>query len=287
MHWKFKAAAFKLLDHVPGGAAMHFQLQRHVTRNWPRRHEHLVAYIDIARLALRDFAAFSDVDPADARFVEIGAGRDLATPLVMRLLGAGPITAVDIARLARLDLVNHAAATLAAELGKPRPHFDSWEALKEFGIDYRAPHDIAANPEIGPFDAFLSNEVLEHIPAAALADVFAASRAFLKPGGLSIHSIDYSDHFARDSGVSRYNFLTYDEAGWRPYNSGFQYVNRLRHSEYIALHERNGLEILQTAPYGEQIPDEIVRNLAPQFQRFEREDLAIMRSRIVARRKPA
>lgn len=284
MHWKVKAAVFKALDHVPGGAAMHFQMQRHITRNWPRRHEHLVAYIDIGRQALADFARFSDVDAAQARFIEIGAGRDLATPLVMRMLGAGPVTAVDIARLARLELVNHAAATLAAELGLAAPQFSSWDALRDYGIDYRAPHDIAARPDIGPFDAFISNEVLEHIPPDALKAVFAASRRFLKPGGMSIHSVDYSDHFARDTGVSRYNFLKFDERGWRPYNSGFQYVNRLRHSEYIALHVDNGLEVLDTKPFAGDIPPDVLEALAPQFRRFDQQDLRIMRSRIVGRR---
>src|SRR5690606_18151885 len=122
------------------------------------------------------------------------------------------------------------ARTLAMELKKPVPQFDSWKQLEAFGVRYMAPHDIAEQPDIGPFDAFLSNEVLEHIPADALRRIFAATRIFLKPGGLSIHSIDYSDHFARDTGVSRYNFLIYDDKDWKPYNSRFQYVNRLRHS---------------------------------------------------------
>lgn len=285
MHWKLKAAVFKALDYVPGGDALHFQLQRHVTRNWPRRRDHLVTYIETARLVLRDFSRFSAIDPAGAGFVEIGAGRDLAAPLAMRFMGAGPVTTIDIARLARLDLVNHAARILAGELKVPAPHFDSWEALRAFGIDYRAPYDIAARPGIGPFDAFISNEVLEHIPAESLRALLAATKTFLKPGGLSIHSVDYSDHFARDSGVSRYNFLTYDDREWRPYNSGFQYVNRLRHSEYVALHEENGLEILDTEPYAEDIPAEIVAGLAPRFKAFAPDDLRIMRSRIVARRR--
>jgi hypothetical protein len=283
LHWKLKAAVFKALDYVPGGDAIHFQLQRHVTRNWPRRHEHLVAYVDIARKALRDFAKHSPVKMEDARFIEIGAGRDLATPLAMRLLGSGPVTAVDIARLAHLDLINHAARILAAELQVAAPQFASWDALKSFGIDYRAPHDVAADPGIGRFDAFISNEVLEHIPADALQGIFAAAPRFLTPGALSIHSIDYSDHFARDSGVSRYNFLTFGEKEWRPYNSGFQYVNRLRHGDYIGLHEKNGFTVLETDPYGEPIPPEILANLAPRFRNYAPDDLAVMRSRIVAR----
>lgn len=150
----------------------------------------------------------------------------------------------------------------------PAGPFESWSQLAEFGIDYRAPYDIAANPELGPVDAFVSNEVFEHIPPGALRDILRASRTFLRAGGLSIHSIDYSDHYARGGNVSRYNFLTYDDAEWRAYDSRFQYVNRLRHSEYLGLHDDAGLEVVDVETYSEELPAAVSTNLADRFRGY-------------------
>lgn len=89
----------------------------------------------------------------------------------------------------------------------------------------------------------------ESLPAL-LADGFQ----ILKPGGLAIHASDYSDHFARGTDVSRYNFLQYSSARWRTFNSRIQFVNRLRHSEYLNLFRAAGFELVEVNEHSGEIP---------------------------------
>ena len=129
MDWRLKALAFRLLD-LPGGTYAHYFLQRHVTRNWPRRATTLNSLQNIARRVVEDYARHVGGTPSSV--LEIGAGRDLAVPLALRKLGVAKIITSDVDRLARLDLIQHAAARILA--GEVR--LDSWESLERFGIFY-------------------------------------------------------------------------------------------------------------------------------------------------------
>jgi hypothetical protein len=97
------------------GENLHFLMQRYLTRSWPRPTGILTAFIDSASETLSTFSTHSDTPVSKSAFLEIGAGRDLA--IALKLLGAKQVTAVDIRRLGKLDLVNHAAAVLADPLG--------------------------------------------------------------------------------------------------------------------------------------------------------------------------
>jgi len=284
LHWKTKAAAFRILSAVPFGKRAHFFLQRHLTKNWPRKASDVVALVGLAKNTIGDFNRYSATRLADATFLELGAGRDLAVPLALKMLGAGRVLAIDISRLCRLDLVNHAARVAASALGTQAPRVSSWNDLLDFGVDYRAPLGSAGVADLPPYDAVISNEVLEHIEPTQLQLLMTRLAENLSSGGLSIHSIDYSDHYARGAAVSRYNFLKFSDKQWRPYNSPFQYVNRLRHSEYLTIFERTGLRIVHAAPYAEPLPADIHENLAPQFRQFAADDINVMRARIVAQK---
>ena len=283
MHWKLKAAGFRTLDVLPFGESLHFLIQRRLTRSWPHSSPVVKTYIDSAKETLRTFSIHSDTPVGRARFLEIGAGRDLALPIALKLLGAKQVMAVDIRRLAKLSLVNLSAKIIATKLGEKLEPFSSWHALKEFGIDYRAPCDITFD-QLGSFDAFISSSVLEHIPRDALQNILVATKKFLAQGGLSIHVIDYSDHYARDGGISKFNFLTFGDDEWLPFNSRLQYVNRLRHSEYLAFHRRAGLDIVCTEVHSEDLPSHVSKNLAARFRELEPDDLKILYARIVSRR---
>ena len=132
MDWRLKALAFRVLD-LPGGTYAHYFLQRHVTRNWPRPAKTLDALQNIARRVVEDYARHVGGTPSSA--LEIGAGRDLAVPLALRKLGVVKVITSDVDRLARLDLIQHAAARIVP--GEAR--LDSWESLQRFGIFYAPP----------------------------------------------------------------------------------------------------------------------------------------------------
>jgi hypothetical protein len=269
MDWRLKAFAFRVLD-IPGGDRIHYLLQRHATRNWPRRAVTLDALAQIAKRVTDDYQRHMGSHPQAV--LEVGAGRDLAVPLALRGLGIGRVIASDVQRLARIDLVSHAGRHL---LGKD---LRSWDDLEAFGIHYRAPHYVsAADPAV---NCSCSNEVLEHVPPDQLVKLLAGLRAVTK--GITTHSIDYSDHYARsDKRLSRLNFLRYSDAEWRPFNSGKQYVNRLRHSDYLALFREAGFTILEESSLPTQPPRDMV--IAEQFRCYDPSDLFAIKGRIVAR----
>lgn len=62
--------------------------------------------------------------------------------------------------------------------------------LKEAGIEYLAPLD-AAHTDLPSksIDCHFSVTVLEHIPPAVLADIFAEAKRILKPTGTAIHFV--------------------------------------------------------------------------------------------------
>ncbi|MGV7215892.1 class I SAM-dependent methyltransferase [Bradyrhizobium sp. UFLA05-112] len=268
MDWRIKALAFRALD-LPGGAHAHYFLQRHVTRNWPRPVKRLDGLSTAARRLCEDYTRHTGGPPTSV--LEIGAGRDLAVPLTLRKLGVQRVIASDIEPLAKIDLVQHAAMHIL-----PNRSFANWDELRSFGIDYRAPHHVSsADSEV---DCTCSHEVLEHVPADQLKPLLSGLRAVTK--GLTIHSIDYSDHYARsDESVSRFNFLRYSDTEWRPFNSGKQYVNRLRHSDYVRLFEEAGFTILDATT----IPGEPISGVAEQFLRYDQDDLFAIKGRIIAR----
>lgn len=281
MHWKTKARIFRFLSALPLGAQLHYLLQRHVTREWPRRPGHLDELLVAATRLLADAKARADVE--HSHFVEIGAGRDMAVAVALRLMGVRRITCIDVDRLARVDLVGHAARHMAARLGVPAPSLQSWEDIQGFGIDYVAPAGLASVrlPDAS-VDCFYSVDTLEHIPRPALETILVEVRRILKPAGLTINFIDYGDHYARGDPALQFNFLTFSDEAWEPYNSKFQYVNRLRHSEFLALFARAGLHASTVEPHVEAPQAEVVRRLDPRFRRFSMEDLFTLRAKIVA-----
>jgi hypothetical protein len=284
MNWKLKAKIFRALECTPFGSSLHYQLQRHVTREWPRRSDVLDALLTAARRVLAETRGCGESGLESAHFLEIGAGRDLAVAIALRLLGVGRVTCVDVSRLARLDLISHAAMYLAKRLEVPCPRFSSWMDLERFGIVYVAPADLGA-ADLAPlsFDAFYSVDTLEHIPAADLTNVLVASRRLLKSSGVMVHLIDYGDHYARGSGhLSCFNFLTYSEGAWRRFNSKFHYVNRLRHSQFVRMFNDVGMRIDRMEAVIEETQPLVLDKLAPEFSGFQVEDLFTVRAMIVS-----
>ena len=280
MHWKTKSAAFRILSAIPFGGTIHHLLQRHVTHEWPRAEPVLDELIVAAREILA--AASIAGDPGKASFVEIGAGRDVAVALALRMLGVGSVTTLDIDRLARIDLVNHSAQYMARQIGVTVPSFASFDDLAAYGVTYRAPLRIT-DIEDERFDCFYSVDTLEHIPAEPLAEVLAAARARLKPGGITVHIIDYSDHYARGSGASRLNFLRYSDRDWEAHNSRLLYMNRLRHSQFLDLFAKAGFQSIDDAPFRLDAADVPMNELDAKFRAMSIEDVATLHARISAR----
>jgi hypothetical protein len=285
LNWRIKARIFHLLSVLPFGFWAHYEIQRLITREIPRNAETLDALLSAAKR----IASASRLTPAQlctAHFLEIGSGRDLAVAIALRMLGVGKVTCTDINSLAKLPMIRHAINHFAARLTVPAPRISSWRDLAGFGIDYLAPQDLRlARINARTIDCFYSVDTLEHIPTSDLVKVLEAAARMLTRDGMSIHLIDYSDHYARGQPISRVNFLKFSEAEWRPFNSSLQYVNRLRHSEYVKIFEDTGFSVLKVEVDHLSIDKDILRQLAPQFKKFDPLDLFTLRAIIVSRVK--
>jgi hypothetical protein len=112
--------------------------------------------------------------PSGARLCEIGAGEPLVAGTLAQL--GYRVTVVD-----PYDGSGNGPTALA--------HFrNAYPNLRFVGRHF-SPHLTELTP--GEFDAVYSISVLEHLDAAAVNDVVAASRRFLRTGGSHIHAIDF------------------------------------------------------------------------------------------------
>jgi SAM-dependent methyltransferase len=286
MHWQTKARAFRALSVVPFGANLHFLLQRHLTRRLPRPEKQVKAIYTRAQRLLERYAIHGTRATDSSTFFEFGSGRDLVVPLAISACGAKRFVTMDIERLAKLDLIRSNAAIVAKLNGTARPPLSSWADLhRDWRVDYRAPADARATGfESDTIDCAVSVETLEHIPHDDIFNILKEVHRILRPDGVALMQIDYGDHFKGfDPSISSFNFLTYSDEGWQPFQSRFQYVNRLRHSEYVNLFEKAGFEMVLVDADRKPVEPAILARLAPRFQQFSQEDLFTLGALIVAR----
>lgn len=286
MHWQAKARTFRVLSNIPFGETMHYAMQRYVTRRLPRSEKQVGSIYSSARRLSELYETHGPRRLRDSTCFEFGAGRDLIIPLAFSAHGAKRFITVDIERLAKLNLIRSNAAIISRVSGVNRPDLRSLEDLdRAWNIDYRAPADARATGlEAGSIDCAVSVETLEHIPRDDIGAILKELRRILRPDGLALMRIDYGDHFKGfDPSISSFNFLTYSEEDWAPFQSRFQYVNRLRHSEYLQLFRECGFDVLRDDPDRRPLEQPIMERLAPGFRGFSAEDLFTLGSLIIAR----
>ena len=249
--WRTKAAAFRLFDAMPAGRHLYYLAQRHVTRTLPRD---LSEHRRWAVAHANAFRARYDGDLGRARLFEFGAGWDLFNSLVQWCFGVNRQLVVDVVRWARADQINHAIRYLR-DNPPPSAHRlpatgvdDAFEASlsAQYGIEYRAPSDARATAlDTGGIDLICTTSVLEHVPPAALHEIMRECHRISRPGAISSHVVDYSDHYAHsDRAITPYNFLRFADRDWSRYNPALHYQNRLRHFEYGEIFEQNGFAIV-------------------------------------------
>jgi SAM-dependent methyltransferase len=177
---------------------------------------------------LRRFAfGIVDDNPAIAARVsgadvcEIGPGDHLATGLVLLGAGAKSYTVVD--RFPG-DYFGPDAQAWYAAVREARPT----------DADIRAVHAIPAaieNVAALPTDAFdlvISQAVGEHVTCI---DAFTKATAkMLRPGGVAVHNVDFSNHGLLDGD----EFLSVPETVWRWMGSNRGLPNRKRKADFLA-----------------------------------------------------
>ncbi|MDR1515040.1 MAG: class I SAM-dependent methyltransferase [Synergistaceae bacterium] len=246
-------------------------------------------------------------------FFEVGTGRVPIVPVAYWLGRAGKIITVDLNPYMRKELMEDMFFYITKEEEKIRAIFGDllddgrFGALLEYGragkinvnevlemceIEYLAPKDASKTglPERSA-DYHTSNAVYEHIPREILKNILEEGNRIIKPDGLFINGIDYSDHFAQmDKGISQINFLQYDEKEWDKYaGNRYMYMNRLRHDDFLGLFAEVGHEVIETettkSEDAERILDEGKIKINERFKNKGNEILSIIGSSFITRKK--
>jgi len=169
----------------------------------------------------------------DKHILELGPGKTIEVALKAKENGASSVALVDI-----------------------EPYLSNQQILDN-GINYKI-YDGKQIPFPGEsFDLIWSSDVYEHIrfPQLTIEETYR----LLRPGGMVIHIIDLADHFSFGTNNSDiiFNCLKYPKWIWEAMTwNRSNYVNRLRASQWIDIHESVGFKIIsQNTEINEYIRD--------------------------------
>ena len=239
--------------------------------------------------------------PSGGIFFEVGTGRVPIVPIGYFLMGAKKVVTIDLNPYLDLELLveslnymknnpNLVRETLGDYFDEDRFQIlrsidtSSFIALEQILnsllIEYIAPGDATdIKMESNSFDFYISCTVLEHISENVISKILEEGRRVLKPSGLAIHGIDYSDHFSHsDTNISAINFLQYSDEKWDRYAANrYMYMNRLRHSEFIRLFKEAGYLIEGEKVDRSESITELLKSfeLDARFVCMDHEDLAV------------
>ena len=307
MHWKMKAGIQNAIAALPQPVshALYYQLQRRFGRLQTVDPRLLVENA----IGIWDRLLAHGVDPVGKTFCEIGTGRSVTIPALFWLMGAARTITIDLNAYLKAAIVRQTMEALCQRpdlvslIGRRLRH-DRWKVIREWNdsdaptltgfldlcnITYVAPADSAhTRLESASVDVHTSVTVLEHIPPDTLRQVLVEAGRVLRPDGLSVHLIDYGDHFSHTSPqIPVINFLQYSAAQWARYaNNRYMYMNRLRHDDMQAIFNSAGHQILSDGPVVDSQAFKLLQGgfpLSSEFQHKPPEILAITHAWIVSR----
>ncbi len=104
---------------------------------------------------------------------------------------------------------------------------------------YYFPKTNICNGDLKSVDLIVSRFVLEHVPPKEIKKMHDFFNSNLKSGSYILHLISPSDHRAyNDPSLSLQDFLKYSKEEWDGIQTKFDYHNRLRLPQYLALFEK-------------------------------------------------
>jgi SAM-dependent methyltransferase len=235
------------------------------------------------------------VTPGGLRFLEIGTGWFPTLPLCWSLAGAASVVTFDLTRHLDLGLTLRLLGLLethlpliaragARDIERVEADYERLKGASSLGdlldrarVEYRAPADMTKSKlPAESVDVVFSNSVLEHVPRDVISEMMQESLRVLRHGGLALHSANCGDHYAYfDSGITSINYLTYTEKEWRFWNNKLLFQNRLRPSDFLALAEVAGLQVVWTRvkPRQELLDALPTLRIAPEFRSYPKEQL--------------
>jgi len=301
--WYLKAAIQGGLSLLPQSQRWNYFLQRYISKNLRLRPSYFEKKLQLCTQHIDHY--YHHRDTAPAKIIELGTGWLPIVPLGLALSGHADIISVDLNPLLRDQLVKetltffvqydadshlkthlpHLKDERVKQLHKAFEEIDqigAEDALALMGITYIV--GDARSVQLGNIDLMVSNNTLEHIPGHIIEEIFQNFHTMLGNTGLMSHLIDLSDHYSHfDREITPYNFLQFSPERWKWYNNKLHYQNRLRASDYHAIHHRAGFEILSETHNVKSIVDLERVTLAPEYDSYTPEDLAVTSSWVVSR----
>jgi SAM-dependent methyltransferase len=306
MHWRLKGLIQKALGVVPGGAHLHYWLQR--TGGGLRDlGAECDSKVDDWQLMVGHLRSVG-IPIAGTRFLEMGTGWYPTFPFCLYLAGAGGVDTLDLHRHLKPDLtrqcaqrlhakVDAIAAAAGVEAAHVRERQQALLAALEHGVSldaatggvvrYRAPADAACTTlTAASIDVVFSNSVLEHVSGDVIERCFVEARRILRPGGVAFHSVNCGDHYAYvDRSIDQLHYLRYGHRAWRRWNNAFLYQNRLRAADFTAMARAAGfaIEVDTATARPHRLAALDAMTVHPDFAGYSREQLAITSIDFVAR----
>jgi SAM-dependent methyltransferase len=304
MHWRLKGLAQKGLSIIPGGGYLNDGLQK---KYGGLRHfeQNIADKLEDWRLSMR-YLQKVGFELEGTSLIEIGTGWYPTLPICFSLVGAKRILTYDISRHMDAGLTFRMIAALEphlemmAEAGGRHPEDirtryrellqarDLNTLLEWARVEYCAPADTrATGSPPNTADLVYSNSVLEHVPKPIIQSLMKEIVRMLRPGGLTLHNVGCNDHYAFvDRRISFVNYLRYSEARWNKWNNRLQYQNRLRAPEFLEMAAEAGLEVIykQVAVRPGTREALMTFEVAPEFQRFSKEHMAITTVDFIAKK---
>lgn len=312
MDWKIKASIQNVISALPSSAS-------YEAYYWVQRHFGNLRTIDPTSRLTAGIETWQRIqangsDPANKVFFEVGTGRVPLVPLAYWLMGAAQTITVDLNPYLKEELVNESLSYISHNREKVRNLFGSLLDQARFSkllslyettsfstkafldlckIVYVAPGDAARTGLAAEsVDFHTSFTVFEHIPPDVLVSILKEGNRIVRPSGMFINRIDYSDHFAHsDTTISKINFLQYSNDEWDHFaGNRYMYMNRLRHDDFLEIFSQVGHKILETTLDTDQRSEMILASgglqLNPRFRTKSLTTLAIIGSWIVSRKQP-
>jgi hypothetical protein len=128
---------------------------------------------------------------------------------------------------------------------------------------------------------------MEHIPREVIQAIVHEQRRILKPGALSVHSVNCCDHYAYfDPILNPVRYLTFTEHEWKFWNNNLLYQNRLRPRDFLEMAVAAGLELpFMKLRSRKDLLDQLPQlKIAPEFAGYPPEQLCCTSIDFVARR---
>ncbi len=303
MKWILKAVVQKVISWLPNSQKVNFWFQKNITKGVVLSDQHFQDKLTHAIDHLKYYREHCDKKAFHA--LELGSGWYPVVPIALFLNGVEETVSIDISPLMNRDAMlsciqKYITWEKEGRLGKLEDYVDAkrWQELVELeGTEYtldelcerlRLKLLVCDARSTGladdSFDLVCSNNTYEHIYPNILKDIMKELQRLLKPGGVSSHFIDMSDHFAHlDSSISIYNFLRYSSSMWSVIDNSVQPQNRLRKKDYLRMYDSLGITLLDEIDRQGDMESLLHEKLHTDFsENYSVDELAISHTHLVS-----